>query len=348
LFFEVESIAMPKHITLRDVAAHAGVSVTTVSNVVRNWPYISAELRHRVQDSIDTLGYSPHIVAQGLRTGQTQAIAFIVPDLSNPYFAEIVAAAEDAAQAHGYTLLVFNTHEDPVREAECIQKAARRWADGLLIAQSASTSESSTPWDNVHIPVIAVDRIPESGTHPACAVDNLLVGSTATEHLFSLGHRKIAHIAGPQAVRPALDRCLGYRKTLNEHQLPYSQIVYSGATWGPNDGYRCMTALLDGDDPPTAVFASNDRVAIGALHAISERGLRVPRDISLIGVDDIEISVHLNPPLTTMRQPLDQLANIAVEMLLQVIREETLELSLRLLEPELIVRGSTAAPPILA
>lgn len=339
---------MPKHITLRDVAAHAGVSVTTVSNVVRNWPYISEALRHRVQDSINTLGYSPHIVAQGLRTGQTQAIAFIVPDLSNPYFAEIVAAAEDAAQARGYTLLVFNTHEDPEREAQCIQRAALRWADGLLIAQSASAAATRTSWHDLHIPIIAVDRIPESGLHPACAVDNLLVGSTATEHLIRLGHQKIAHIAGPQAVRPALDRCLGYCNMLSQHHLSYNRIVYSSATWGPNDGHRCMTELLDSDDPPTAVFASNDRVAIGALHAISERGLRVPVDISLIGVDDIEISAHLNPPLTTMRQPLDQLANSAVEMLLHVIHEEPLEPTLRLLKPELIVRGSTAPPPIPA
>lgn len=333
---------MSKNITLKDVAAYAGVSVTTVSNVVRKWPYVSSEMREHVQRAIDELGYSPHVIAQGLRTGQTQAIAFIVPDLPNPYFAEMVAAAEESAQRFGYTLLIFNSREDPVRESTCIHRASGRWADGLLIAQSAQSQWPDTLWQDVDIPVVAVDRIPSEADIPVCAADNVAAGRNATEYLIALGHRHIAHIAGPQAVRPALDRYTGYLSVLDAHGLSYRRVVQSSSNWEPDDGYHCMLELLSSEDSPTAVLASNDRIAIGALHAIHDRGLRVPYDISVIGVDGIEVSAHLNPPLTTMRQPLHQMAGAAVDMLLRLIRGEQLEQLTMLLEPELIVRQSTS------
>ncbi len=334
---------MSKLVTLRDVAAYAGVSVTTVSNVVRKWPYVSPEMRDRVQQAIDRLGYSPHMVAKGLRTGQTSALAFIVPDLSNPYFAEIVAAAEDAAQSCGYTLLVFNTHEDPEREAVCIQRAASRWADGLLITHSLHTEWAEVVGDHIDIPIVAVDRIPQNCHHPVCAVDNLLVGQMATEYLLQLGHQRIAHIAGPPGVRPAEDRLEGYRQAMQARGLQPRYVPCSDH-WGPNQGYYLMNRLLDEDEAPTAVFTSNDRVAIGALHAIRDRGLHVPDDISLVGVDDIEVSAHITPPLTTVRQPLEQLATLAVEQLLRSIRGERPPQMTTLLEPLLIARQSTAPP----
>lgn len=335
---------MSKHVTLRDVAEYAGVSITTVSNVVRDWPYVSATMRDRVKQAIATLGYSPHVVAQGLRTGQTQALAFIVPDLSNPYFAEIVSATEEVAQQQGYTLLVFNSHEDADREIACVQRAANRWADGLLITHTTRTQNASEFWKRADIPIVAIDRIPADYNGPVCALDNQRVGVMATGHLYELGHRCIAHIAGPQTVRLALERQEGYLQTLTKRGESYHRIICASDMWDTADGYRLMLELLDDPTPPTAVFASNDRIAIGALHAICDRGLRVPEDISLIGVDDIEISEHLNPPLTTIRQPVEQLAQYAVAMLLALIRGETLDEQVILLQPELIVRQSTQAP----
>jgi DNA-binding LacI/PurR family transcriptional regulator len=335
---------MPKHVTLRDVADYAGVSITTVSNVVRDWPYVSPAMRERVKEAINKLGYSPHVVAQGLRTGQTQALAFIVPDLSNPYFAEIVAVAEDVARQYGYTLLVFNSHEDAAREAECIQRAARRWADGLLISHTAQTRHSAELWAQFDTPVVAVDRIPADYPGPQCALDNRLAGKLAARHLIDLGHERILHIAGPQSARPAVDRQRGYQAALTESGINWQRVLYTGDLWGPADGHSLMAAVLKEKELPTAVFASNDRVAIGALHAIIDRGLRVPEDISLVGVDDIEITQHLNPPLTTIRQPLPELARRAVEMLLGLIKADAAAPAPVLLEPELIVRRSTAAP----
>lgn len=335
---------MSKHVTLRDVAEYAGVSVTTVSNVVRDWPYVSPAMRARVKQAINTLGYSPHVVAQGLRTGQTQALAFIVPDLSNPYFAGFVAAAEDVAQQHKYTLLVFNSHEDVEREKACVQRAANRWADGLLITHTTRTQNPSEFWKRAEIPIVAVDRIPADYDGPVCALDNHRAGIIATQHLYDLGHRQIAHLAGPQTVRLALERQEGYLQTLRERGERYHHVICASENWDSADGYRLMLELLEHPNPPTAVFASNDRLAVGALHAIHDRSLQVPKDISLIGVDDIEISAHLNPPLTTIRQPVEQLAQHAVAMLLALIRGETLDEHVILLQPELIVRRSTHAP----
>jgi DNA-binding LacI/PurR family transcriptional regulator len=335
---------MPKHVTLRDVADYAGVSITTVSNVVRDWPYVSQSMRERVKEAIAKLGYSPHVVAQGLRTGQTQVLAFVVPDLSNPYFAEIVAVAEDIARQYGYTLLVFNSHEDADREAECVQRAASRWADGLLISHTTKTRHSSEFWAQFDTPVVAVDRIPADYSGPQCALDNRRAGELATLHLIELGHQHIAHIAGPQSARPAVDRQAGYQQALADRGIPWQRILYTSDLWGPTDGYQLTSELLQGEEIPTAIFASNDRVAIGALHAITDQGLRVPEDISLVGVDDIEISEHLNPPLTTIHQPLDHLSQQAVEMLIGLIRDEPPPEVAVLLEPELIVRRSTARP----
>ncbi|MDX2139747.1 MAG: LacI family DNA-binding transcriptional regulator [Chloroflexota bacterium] len=333
---------MPRQVTLRDVAEYAGVSVTTVSNVVRDWPYVSPETRLKVKSAIDSLGYSPHLIAQSLRTGQMNALAFIVPDLSNPYFAEIVGAAEDAAQEQGYTVLVFNSHEDHEREAACIRRARRHFVDGLLIAHTAATPQDSTLWHDSTLPIVAIDRTPPYYSGASCVMDNVRAGILATEHLWSLGHQRIAHIAGPRTVRPARERMEGYKAALAQHGMVYRTVRNVEHDWNADEGYRAMSALLDAPEHPTAVFASNDALAIGALHAIDERGLRVPNDISVVGVDDIEISRHLRPPLTTVRQPREDMARMAVDLLLRHIREESVDEPVVMLQPELIVRQSTA------
>ncbi len=333
---------MVHHVTLRDVAEYAEVSVTTVSNVMRDWPYVSHKTRERVLGAIEKLGYTPHVVAQGLRTGQTQAIAFVVPDLSNPYFAAIVSAAEDVAQEHGYTLLIFNSHENSDREAVCIRRAARRWADGLLIAQTAGAHSSSL--DGLVTPHVAIDRVPEGYQSPSCTLDNFRAGQLATQHLVDLGHTHIAHLGGPTHTRPAQERLRGWQSVLAAHGLPSHYVQHSGNSWGCDDGYTALQNLFSTGDVPTAVFASNDRMAVGALRAIQERGLNVPDDVSLVGVDDIEISRFLNPPLTTVRQPLEDMARAAIDLLLKLIHAEQLETTQVVLQPQLMIRQSTTSP----
>lgn len=332
---------MSHRVTLKDVASYAGVSVTTVSNVVRDWPYVADETRRKVQNAIAHLGYSPHPIAQGLRTGQTQVIGFIVPDLSNPYFASMVSVAEDVAQEHGYSVLVFNSHEDEMREAESIRRAARRWVDGLLIAHIATANYKPNFLADVGIPVVLIDRLLDGDASPSCTLDNFHAAQLATRYLCELGHERIAHLAGPRGARPARDRLKGYQQTIQQFGLTYERVVFHEGTWGCQEGYWAMRELLNDPVRPTAVFASNDRMAIGAARAIQEAGLSVPSDISLVGVDDIEVSQYMNPALTTVKQPLEKMARAGIDLLLKLIHAEIPEQMHLVLEPTLLIRQST-------
>lgn len=338
-----EEYRMAQRVTLRDVANHVGVSITTVSNVVRDWPYVAAETRQKVQQAIIELGYSPHPIAQSLRTGQMQQIGFIVPDLSNPYFASMVSVAEDVAQEHHYSVIVLTTHEDEIREAQCIRKATNRLVDGLLIAHVAEGGRTLRHLEDIAVPVVTIDRVPEDFTGPSCTLNNFRAAELAMQHLCDLGHQRIAHIAGPVGARPAKDRLDGYHAILDSRGLPYRRVIESQVGWGCDAGYAAMREILNDDERPTAVFASNDRVAIGALRAIQDCGLRVPDDISIVGVDDIEVSEYLNPPITTVRQPLREMARAGIDLLLTLIGDEQPETQNVVLEPTLIVRQSTAA-----
>ncbi|MBC7871939.1 MAG: substrate-binding domain-containing protein [Chitinophagaceae bacterium] len=332
---------MLRRVTLHDVADYAEVSVTTVSNVVRDWPHISHETREKVQRAIHELGYIPHPIAQGLRTGLTQVIGFIAPSLADPYFASMVSVAEDVARQRDYSLHVFNTCENENREVESIRRASQRLVDGLLIAQVSTGKYTTDVVAEVNIPVVAIDRIPEGFSGPSCRVDNLRAGELVMGHLYELNHRKIAHLAGPSTVRPARERLEAYQVARSLYGLTYERIVFVSSMWDYHEGHRAMQQILDDDILPTAIFASNDRMAIGASHAIQGRGLRVPQDISVVGVDDIEISEYLNPPLTTVHQPIEDMARSGIDLLLRLLKNEVPDDIHRVLQPSLVVRQSS-------
>ena len=333
---------MPK-ITLRDVANQAGVSVTTVSNVVRGWPYISDETRLKVEQAIRELGYHPHPFAQGLRTGRTQVIGFIVPDLANPHFASMVSTVEDIAREHGYSVLVFNTHEDVKREEECVRQAINGWVDGLMLVQTGQRLRVLPLLEDSSFPFVPLARVPANYQGASCSVDNFHAAGLIMNYLYNLGHRRIAHLGGPSYALAARDRIEGYLRACETLGLKYCRVMTPDGHWAAEDGYRAMLALLDeGGERPTAVFASNDLMAIGASRAIWSRGLRIPQDISLVGVDDIEVSKYTNPPLTTIRQPVDKMARAGIEMLLDMILDHDASGEPLSLQPELIVRESAA------
>jgi LacI family transcriptional regulator len=332
-------------VTLRDVAERAGVSVTTVSNVVRGWPYIASDTRSRVAQAIEELGYEPHPLARWLRTGRTQAIGFVVPDIANPHFASLASIAEDIAQEHGYSLLVLNTQENEAREARGVRLLTNGLGDGILIVQTTNALQTTDLLQTITVPVVAIDRVPNSFTGAFCNVDNQEIARLALQHLYDLGHRRIAHLAGPTTALSAQDRNAGYCRFVEARALEYCYVSANGCHWSVQEGLAAMRELLSQAERPSAVFASNDRMAVGAAHAIREGGLRIPQDISLVGVDDIEISQHLNPPLTTVRQPVSEMARTGIEMLMQLIKGEApAELHVTL-SPLLVVRDSTAPPP---
>jgi len=327
-------------VTLRDVADRAGVSVTTVSNVVRGWQFIASDTRARVEEAIAELGYSPHFIAQGLRTGRTQAIGLIVPDLANLYFAVMVETIETAAQERGYNVLVFSTHNSPEREAQAIEQVTARWVDGLLIVQSTQEARTGTLLADLDIPLVALDRVPSDYTGAWCTIDNHAVVRLAIGHLRDLGHTDIAMIVAPRDISVVEARVEAFLALTDGR----GRLIPTGDDFGLHGGYSAIVRLLDaGEALPTAFFASNDMMAAGAMRALSERGLRIPQDISLVGMDDVPICSYLTPALTTVRQPLELLANAGIALLLSLIDDKPTDAHVVLM-PELVVRESTAPP----
>jgi LacI family transcriptional regulator len=325
---------------MKDVAELVGVSIQTVSAVINNKPGITDETRDRVLEAIKQLGYRPYSVARSLRTGQTRTLALIVSDLSNPSFGTMASAAEDYAHRFGYNLTVHNTHDDVTREASYIQSLTQRWIDGVLYVSAEDELSSQTALKQAGIPSVAIDRIPENYVSPSVTLDNTKAGYMAAQHLLDLGHHHIAHISGPLRLRLVRERIAGFEKALANYGVyPFARVE---GNWTCDSGFVAMKHILNHQPHPTALFAANDRMAIGAMQAIQEARLRVPDDISVVGLDDIEVAAYQNPPLTTVRQSFAELATLAIQLLLALIQKDQPAETQLVIEPELIERQSTS------
>jgi DNA-binding LacI/PurR family transcriptional regulator len=329
---------------MKAVADRVGVSVQTVSAVVNNKPGITQETRARVMHAVADLGYRPYSIARSLRTGQTHTLALVVSDLANPSFATMASAAEDYAHDFGYGLMVFNTHDDVEREANYIQTATQRWIDGALFVSAEDRMTSLDALEAVGIPFVAVDRIPEAYDGPSVTLDNLLAGRVAAQHLLGLGHRRLAHISGPTKLRLARERREGFCQELAAYGLDPAGCLQAAGDWTCDSGYDAMKSILSQQQPISAVFCANDRMAIGAMCAITEAGYRIPGEISVMGLDDIEVAAYQSPPLTTIRQSFADFATRAVRLLLDILAGAESADTRVVLAPVLIERASTAAP----
>lgn len=325
---------------MRDVAARVGVSVQTVSAVVNSKPGITTETRERVLAAIAELGYHPYSVARSLRTGSTRTLALLVSDIANPSFATMASAAEEYAHRFGYSLTVYNTHDDIEREESYVRTATQRWIDGVLFVSAEDRMASLDALGSAGIPAVAIDRIPQQYVGPSVTLNNAQAGRMATEYLLDLGHSCIAHISGPLKLRLARERLAGYQAALTERGVPLDACLVREGNWVCESGFEAMVDILRAGPRPTAVFAANDRTAIGAMYAANQAGLRIPEDISFVGVDDIEVAAYQIPALTTIRQSFAELATLAVELLLEIIEHGTPEDPQIVIEPTLIKRAS--------
>jgi DNA-binding LacI/PurR family transcriptional regulator len=330
--------------TMRDVARAAGVSIQTVSAIINAKPGITAETTERVLKVIQELGYRPFSIARSLRTRQTHTIGLVVPDIANPAFSALASTVEDAVHALGYNLVVYNTHNDPQRELSCIQAITQRWIDGVLFVSTGNERSGLDALNAAHIPVVAVDRIPADYGGPAVVLDNIKAGYLAARHLLGLGHVRIAHIRGPGQLRLAGERQAGFHQALREAGVNALCPESEARSWACESGYECMRTILSCSPEVTAVFAASDRLAIGAMRAILESGRSVPGDISVAGVDDIEVAAYQNPPMTSVRQSFGELGQKSVAMLLAQIQGTAQDPELALIVPRLVARQSTAQP----
>jgi LacI family transcriptional regulator len=328
-------------ITIKDVAVHAKVSVTTVSHVVNGTRFVSDAARERVQQAIAALNYVPSALARSLKSSRTHTVGMMIPNNSNPYFAEIIRGIEDTCFEAGFNVILCNSDDDPMKQSTYVRVLSEKQVDGLIVLSSGSDVELLDTLRTANMPLVVVDREIDDLAADLVEVNHEAGGYLATQHLLTLGHSRIACIAGPQSLSPSRQRVDGYRRALMEAGVAGDNKLMRSADFTSAGGHAAMSSLLAMKNRPSAVFASNDLMAIGAICAAAAAGLVVPDDISIIGFDDIALAAYSNPPLSTIAQPKQQTGELAASLLLQRIAEPSRELQREILQPRLCVRQST-------
>ncbi|MFQ5855047.1 MAG: LacI family DNA-binding transcriptional regulator [Anaerolineae bacterium] len=334
-------------VTRDDVARRAGVSPATVSYVINDGPRpVSAETRAKVLEAIRELGYRPSAVARSLRRQKTTTLGLIVPDTNNPYFAEVARGIEHIAFESGYTVILCHSGYDPERELQYVDVLREERAAGVIWIPATANFEPAHELAEYGVPVVVLDRLAPGEQVPSVVADNFRGGYAATEHLINLGHRRIGCIARPVDLSHSQDRIYGYQAALRDHSRPADDALIAKGGFRLENGRKATFYLLDLDPPPTALFAYNDIMAIGALRAAHERGLRVPQDFSIVGFDDIAQAAFTCPALTTVAQQKFDMGRRGAELLLGLIAGKTLPVGAQTpLEVRLIVRESTGPAP---
>jgi LacI family transcriptional regulator len=334
--------------TLKDVARRAGVHPGTASRALNaeTRQLVNAETAERVLAAAATLGYRPNPIARGLKTSRSYTVGVLIPDLTNPLFPPIVRGIQDRLEEAAYTPLIVNTDNDADRERADVEAMRARQVDGLITATARRDHGLPPGLEDVELPVVLVNRRLEDGARPAVVGDDLKGTRLAVEHLISLGHRRIAHLAGPQELSTGHLRLEGFLEAVKVAGIePDPEFVLVGDAFIESEGERLCNELLDRDLGVTAIVAGNDLMALGCYDAFVAREIACPREISVVGFNDMPFAGWFNPPLTTIRIPHYEIGARAAELLLDQLRDPEVEPAQVLLEPELIVRESTAPPP---
>ncbi len=302
---------------IKAVAKRANVSTATVSRTINGSVKVTAETAARVQSAIRALNFIPDVNARALGSGRSSLLGLIISDITNPFFPELVKAFEDIAIQKGKEVLVANTDYDPLRTVHCVTRMLQRKVDGVAILTSEMDDHLIDLFRRSQTPVVFLDSgIPAEGI--SCIRIDYSAGiELAMTHLIALGHERIGFISGPMTLRSARTRHQAFVSSVRRNSLGMRRELVQEGNHRPAGGHDAMLRLLRSTNPPTAVIASNDLSAIGALGAIGEFGLRVPQDISLIGFDDIQLSAYTSPPLTTVRLPHARIAQAAIDSLLR-------------------------------
>jgi LacI family transcriptional regulator len=329
--------------TIREVAESAGVSYATVSHVINNTRLVSPETRERVLAAMDALNYRPNALARSLRQGKTHTLGLVLPDSANPFFAEISRSIEDAAFKKGYSVFLCNTELDTQRELFYVDVLSKKQVDGIIFVAAGDQADSLDFLVQRNMPVVMIDRYLPNVEVDAVLTDNQLGGYLATRHLLELGHTRIACIAGPSSITPSAERIIGYRRALEEAGLSYEESLILRGDYHAQSGMDITHSILQMHPHPTAIFALNDLMALGALRAAAEAGCSVPGELAVVGYDDLEIARFANPPLTTVAQPKREIGLQAVHLLIERMSLKNSPRSRLVLPPELIVRRSTQA-----
>ncbi len=325
-------------VSIKDIAKAAGVSHSTVSRALSDSSLVSSETRDRIRQIAQDLGYSPNAMARGLVTQQTRTIGVIVTTIADPFIGEVVRGIEEVAADNSYRVFLATSHSDPLREVNLV-KGFREWrVDGVIVASSRVGALYIPLLNEIGVPVVLINSQQEGPYVHSVTVDNIQGAELATRHLLSLGHRTIGYMGGPADHSSHRDRLAGYRRALSDAGISFDpSLVLPGN--GRADSGKNISNLLAHSPVATAVFCYNDLTAIGVVHALTRRALRVPGDLSVVGFDDIEFASYVDPPLTTIHQPKDEMGRLATRMLMDLLTGH--EVANVKVPGELVVRESS-------
>jgi LacI family transcriptional regulator len=331
--------------TIRDIASLAGVSIATVSRVLNDRPDVAPETREAVLEVVRAHGFSTSRSARGLSAGRTGIVGVTLPFVEGPYFAFILSGASEALYEQDMRLVLCPTMHEHEREVTLLDRLMHGMTDGAILLLPSESSDELKDLQADGYPFVVVDpRVPLADGIPSVASAHASGAKAATQHLLKLGHRRIAAITGPEGWFATEERLNGYHAALvSAGVLPDPELEVS-ADFLIDGGFVAALTLLDLKEPPTAIFAFNDNLAVGVLRAARARGVRVPEDLSVVGFDDLEQAAIVTPTLTTVRQPLAELGRMAVSLLLRILDDQRLEALRVELSTKLILRESTAAP----
>ncbi|HEY4048736.1 MAG TPA: LacI family DNA-binding transcriptional regulator [Acidobacteriaceae bacterium] len=331
--------------TMRDVARLAEVSVATVSAVANGTAVVSQKRAERVRKAMEALDYHADQIARSLKTGRTRVVGIILPDVTNPFFPEVIVGAEEIARAAGYSVILCNANEDPEQEQQQLNILFSHRVDGVLIA----CSDPAISFDRLmrrRFPIVCFDRIPPGFRGDTVTTDNFAGGYEATRHLIALGHKRIAVLVGRPGLSTHSRRLEGFRQAMSEARLPVPDERCLIGGMRPEMGYDTGRQLLKLPMPPTAIFCTNNKLFLGLVRAVNQAGIRCPEEVSLVGYDDLAWTENFHPRLTTVAQPTRDLGRRAMRLLLERIESNMRELPGEprevILKPELRIRESTA------
>lgn len=327
-------------VTILDVAKSAGVAPITVSRVVNDLPGVKQNTRERVNKVIAELHYVPNAMAKSLRSKSTHIIALVVTDVANPFWTTIARGVEDTAATNGFHVILCNTDENPEKESNYISVLLQRRIDGIIIAPSTADARRLTSLKRHDVPCVLIDRQVKGFRTDVVCSDGREGARRLTEHLIRLGHRRIAIISGPAHISTAEERFAGYRQALQKHGISVDQNLIKQGSYKEDDSFQFAGELLSIHPRPTAIFATNNSMAVGVLRALRAAGLRVPEDIALVCFDDIPQASAIYPFLTVCAQDPYKMGVLSAELLIDRIQRKRRRAREIILETKLIIRKS--------
>jgi len=336
--------------TIKDVARLAGVSNGTASAVINGKNRVSARMQRRVEEAMRALDYHPDHMARGLKTGRSEVVGMIIPDLTNPFFVELMCGVEETARSAGYSVIFSNSNENPAQERENLAMLHSQRVGGVVLA----CSDGHAAYDRLtarRFPIVFIDRLPVAGfSGRAVVIDNAGAAYEATRHLIDLGHVDIAIVAPRTDLSNGVERIEGFRRAMQEAGLPIREPYFQRGDYSLESSYRCGSALLRMQERPTAIFSCNNKMTLGLVQAVAESGVACPEEVSVLSFDDFPWASHFKPRLTAVARPSHEMGCKAMEMLLSAIDPAAAPAgppseSVVVLKAELRIRDSTARPP---